>query len=91
MREQRMFERTKPPLNEQMLTIHGFRKHVYGRVVDESTGGLGIALEDPAEFRPGERLLVHRHHHSRIRMATVRHVDSDEGGCTRMGVMWNLP
>lgn len=74
-----------------MVTIHGYKKHVFGRVVDESLGGLGIELADPENFRVGERLLVHRVHQSRLRLATVRHVKGpSEGTATRMGVMWTL-
>ena len=90
MNEQRRYTRMTPPLGEQLVALHGYRKHVFGRVVDESSGGLGIHLADPEEFRIGERLLIHRLHQSRIRLDTVRHVDLPHDQGTRMGVQWSM-
>lgn len=88
MIEKRRWPRNAPAAGQQLLTVHGPKRHVFGRILDESPGGLGIHLAEPGEFSPGESLLVHRLEPHELSLATVRHVSQPPGRGTVIGVEW---
>ena len=90
MHEKRRWQRSTPPLSEQLLTVHGLRKHVVGKAVDQSLGGLGIRIALPARFEVGEPVLIQSTQPNRLRMATIRHVSPDGETGQRLGVEWHM-
>jgi hypothetical protein len=90
MNEKRRWPRSAPPLSEQLLTVHGLRKHVIGKAVDQSLGGLGIRVALPAKFEIGEPVLIQSAHPNRLRMATIRHVVGDGANGQRLGIEWHM-
>lgn len=87
--ERRTSPRGAPPVNEQLLTIHADRRHAFGRIVDESDGGIGVRLAEAVSFEIGESVLVHRLNPHRLRLGIVRHVLHPAQRGTRLGLEWN--
>lgn len=88
MNEQRAHPRTTPPLEEQLLTIHGHRKNLFGRILDQSQRGLGIFVAAEARFEVGESLLVHRLQPHHLGLAFVRHVTAQRPVGVVLGIEW---
>lgn len=91
MAEKRRSIRTIPLPGEEWITVYGFRggkRKTFGQATDESTGGLGILIEEPASFEIGDAVLIHRFRPSKLSLATVRHVQSSDAQTTVMGVQW---
>lgn len=88
MDERRTSNRWSLPSEHQGLMVYGQRKHLYGRAMDESMGGMCVELQSDVRFQVGEHILIHQLHDKQLRLAMVRHSRMSDQGGVRLGLQW---